>query len=367
MKTSILSPVLTLVLMLSVPSLTQAQSGWKAHDMARPHPPVVTPGPRVLPVPPPSDAVVLFDGTDLSQWERFVGGPSTWTVANDYMEVAHRSHEPAPWRVGEGYFEVVPGAGDIRTKAVFGDIQLHIEWAAPVPAEGTGQDRGNSGIFLMGLYEVQVLDSYRNTTYADGQAAAVYGQYPPLVNASLPPGEWQAYDIVFHRPRFNASGGLEAPARVTVLHNGVLVQDDVALWGVTLWLQSLPYRPHADRLPLALQDHGHPVRFRNIWVRELHDRPAPPPADDPPPITLSVDVLDRYTGQYGNWTVSREGETLRMHFFGPLALELEALSQTHFVLKHTAGSVDFALDEQGTPTGLTFDLGGVATEAARSH
>ena len=124
--------------MLSVPSLTQAQSGWKAHDMARPHPPVVTPGPRVLPVPPPSDAVVLFDGTDLSQWGRFVGGPSTWTVANDYMEVAHRSHEPAPWRVGEGYFEVVPGAGDIRTKAVFGDIQLHIEWAAPVPAAETG-------------------------------------------------------------------------------------------------------------------------------------------------------------------------------------------------------------------------------------
>lgn len=345
-----------------------AQSAWKAHDMTRPRPPVVTPAPQALPVPPPSDAVVLFDGTDLSEWERFVGGPGTWTVANDYMEVARRSHKPAPWRVGDGFFEVVPGSGDIRTKAVFGDIQLHVEWATPAPAEGHGQDRGNSGIFLMGLYEVQVLDSYENETYADGQAAAVYGQYPPLANASLPPGQWQAYDIVFRRPRFNPSGGLLSPARITVFHNGVLVQDDVELWGVTLWLQSLPYRPHADRLPIALQDHGHPVRFRNIWVRELPDRPGPPPAPPAPePVTLSSEILDRYVGTYGAWSVTREGDALRMHFFGPLALELVPRSETRFDLRHTAGTVDFTLDDAGQVTGLTFHLGGEDRPATRTR
>ena len=163
----------------------------------------------------------------------------------------------------------VSGTGSIHTTRAFGDCQLHVEWASPVGETGTGQDNGNSGVYLMGLYEVQVLNSYQNVTYADGQAAAIYGQYPPLVNASRPPGEWQTYDIVFHRPRFDSQGRVVSPARMTVFHNGILVQDDVALSGPTAHMTRPPYKAQADRLPLALQDHQHKVRFRDIWVREL--------------------------------------------------------------------------------------------------
>jgi hypothetical protein len=197
--------------------------------------------------------MVLFDGTDLSKWQMERGGPPLW-------------------KVQDGYFEVVPKSGELVTTQAFGDCQLHLEWATPAPPTGTGQSRGNSGVFLMGLYEVQVLDSYQNTTYADGQAAAVYGQYPPLVNASRAPGEWQTYDIVFHRPRFEKSGKLLSPARLTVFHNGVLVQDNVTLTGPTAHKKRPPYTAHPDKLPLRLQDHGDPVRYRNIWVRELVER-----------------------------------------------------------------------------------------------
>lgn len=221
---------------------------WPIHSMSRPQPPVVTPAPGAF-AAPPSDAIVLFDGRDLAAW-RSDSGVARWTVR-------------------DGYFEVKPGTGSLSTARAFGDCQLHVEWAAPTPPRGEGQERGNSGVFLMGLYEVQVLDSYHSTTYPDGQAAAVYGQYPPLVNASRPPGEWQAYDIIFHRPRFDAHGTLVSPARMTVLHNGVLVQDDVVLTGPTAHQHRPPYRAHPDRLPLELQDHGNPVRFRNVWVREL--------------------------------------------------------------------------------------------------
>jgi hypothetical protein len=148
-------------------------------------------------------------------------------------------------------------------------VQLHIEWASPTPAEGESQERGNSGVYLMGLYEVQVLDSYDNPTYADGAAASLFGQYPPLVNASRKPGEWQTYDIVFDAPKFKSDGSLERPAVVTVFHNGVLVQDHVVLTGPTAYLERPPYKAHADKLPLMLQDHGHRVRYRNVWVREL--------------------------------------------------------------------------------------------------
>ena len=168
-----------------------------------------------------------------------------------------------------GVAEVVPGTGGIQTKQSFGDVQLHVEWAAPSEVEGEGQERGNSGVFLMGRYEVQVLDSYNNTTYADGQAAALYGQYPPLVNASRPPGEWQTYDIIFRRPHFDANGNMVKPARVTVFHNGVLVQDNVELTGATAHYDRPPYEAHPDALPIQLQDHSDLVRFRNIWLREL--------------------------------------------------------------------------------------------------
>ena len=236
---------------LAFPAGAQVSTHWPIHSLDRPQPPVVAPGPTARPDAPPADAIVLFDGNDLSQWESDSG--------------------PARWKVDSGFIEVVPGTGSMHTKRGFGDCQLHIEWMTPVPPHGEGQERGNSGVFLMGRYEVQVLDSYGNTTYPDGQAAAVYGQFPPLVNASRPPGVWQTYDIVFHRPRFNAKGKVLQPARFTVLHNGVLVQDNVMLSGPTAHQQRPPYSAHADELPLALQDHGNPVRYRNIWVRTLAD------------------------------------------------------------------------------------------------
>jgi hypothetical protein len=229
-------------------------SPWKPNDRNRPLPPVITPGiagTQTHAGVPPSDATILFNGKDLSNWESIKGGPAKWTA-------------------GDGYFMVVGGTGDIQTKNRFGDCQLHVEWAAPNPPHGRDQDRGNSGIFLGGLYEIQVLDSYQNVTYADGEAAAVYGQYPPLVNASLKPGEWQVYDIVFHVARFDGKGKLTRRPTVTILHNGVLVQDHVEIKGQNADHTTQPYPPTAEKLPLRLQDHHHPVRFRNIWVRELN-------------------------------------------------------------------------------------------------
>src|SRR5688572_3229887 len=195
-----------------------ASGGWPMHATNRPQPKVVTPGPAGPPVPPPSDAVVLFDGRSLANWR-----------ANDTAN----ANLPARWRVQDGYMEVVRGTGSIRTAQEFSDAHLHVEWAAPTPARGSSQNRGNSGVFLMTRYEVQVLDSYENVTYPDGQAGAIYGQYPPLVNASRPPGEWQMYDIIFRAPRFDARGLVMTPARMTVFHNGILVQDNVTLLGPT--------------------------------------------------------------------------------------------------------------------------------------
>jgi len=231
----------------------QSVGDWQIHDRNRPHPPVVAPGTASTQEKAgqvPADAVVLFDGKDLSKWESSKGGP-------------------AAWKVQDGYFEVVAQTGGIQSKQGFGDCQIHVEWMAPDPPHGQDQDRGNSGVFPMGLYEIQVLDSYNNVTYADGQASAVYGQYPPLVNAARPPGQWQTYDIIFRRPRFDTDGKLLKPARVTVLHNGILTQDNVELTGPTTHKARPPYKAHPDKLSLALQDHAHPVRFRNVWVREL--------------------------------------------------------------------------------------------------
>jgi hypothetical protein len=224
---------------------TTQKHRWAVHDKSRPLPPVIVPG--ELPSQPPSDAIVLFDGYDLSQW------------------VSTKGDGPAQWKVENGYMEVVKKSGSLRTKRSFGDCQLHIEWATPTQTGGSSQKRGNSGIYLMGKYEVQVLDSYNNVTYADGQAAAVYGQNPPMVNACRPPGQWQTYDIIFRKPDFKSL----KPATITVLHNGVLVQDHWVIKGTTAHKARAKYTPHEDKLPIALQNHGDPVRYRNIWIREL--------------------------------------------------------------------------------------------------
>ncbi|HKV70488.1 MAG TPA: DUF1080 domain-containing protein [Gemmatimonadales bacterium] len=228
-----------------------AQGKWPPNSMDRPRPPVVTVGPAPAPAPPPSDAIVLFDGKDLTGW------------ASD------NDSGPAQWAVKNGYMQVVPGKGGIHTTRAFGDVQLHIEWSPPTPPKGESQERGNSGVFLMSHYEVQVLDIYHNITYADGEAGAVYGQTPPLVNPARPPGQWQVYDIIFHRPHFDASGNVTQDARVTVFFNGVLVQDNTDITGWTVHGAVAKYQPHADAMPLALQDHQNAVRYRNIWVREL--------------------------------------------------------------------------------------------------
>ncbi len=220
---------------------------WRVHDSRRPHPPVVTPGTSFG--APPSDAVVLFDGTDLSRWRSARGGPARWRVVN-------------------GYMEVVPLTGDIVTVEEFGDCQLHIEWCIPEGVRGGGQGRGNSGIFLMGRYEVQVLDSHNNPTYADGMAAAIYGQFPPLVNASRPPGEWQVYDIIWIAPRFEGDK-LVRPGYLTLIHNGVVVHYHTPVLGTTGHRRLPTYRPHPPVGPLRLQDHGFPIRYRNIWYRPL--------------------------------------------------------------------------------------------------
>ena len=224
---------------------------WRIHDIARPHPRVITPG--ATPGAAPSDASVLFDGKDLSKWVHSRNGQLS----------------DAKWPVKEGYFETGAGSGSIVTRETFGDVQLHLEFATPSPGRGASQDRGNSGVIFMGRYEVQVLDSFENVTYADGQAAAIYGEYPPLVNAARRPGEWQTYDIVFEAPKFNGTM-VVSPAYVTVIWNGVLVQHRRPIMGSTSATTTVhQYAPHDPELPLTLQDHSHPVRYRNIWIRRL--------------------------------------------------------------------------------------------------
>ena len=226
-------------------------SKWRVHDADRPEPRTVKPGTESSQAEagkPPEDAVVLFDGKDISEWRG--------------------RKETAEWKV-EGGAMIVNGTGDIRSKDEFGSCQLHVEWMAPAEKKGKGQGRGNSGVFFFGRYEVQVLDSYENRTYSDGQAASLYGQKPPDVNACRPAGQWQSYDIVFTAPKFDDKGKLVSPAYVTVFHNGVLVQYHQKLLGPTAH-RSLPqYKPHGAKGPIKLQDHGNPVRYRNIWVREL--------------------------------------------------------------------------------------------------
>jgi hypothetical protein len=227
---------------------------WHVHDGERPQPPVVTPGTELG--QPPSDASVLFDGKDLSKWN-CAGKIAYWKVEDGAMVAPTRGN---------------PGSdGKISSNEEFGDCQIHVEFATPNPPKGQGQGRGNSGVLIMGRYEFQVLDSFENPTYPDGQASAIYGQYPPQVNASRKPGEWQSYDIIFTAPKFNKDGTLESPAYITGFHNGVLTQNHKALMGPMSHQTLTKYSPHGPKGPLSFQEHGNPVRYRNIWVRAIKD------------------------------------------------------------------------------------------------
>ncbi len=228
----------------------RSEPQWRASatEWYHPEPPVVTPG-EGAGTKPPSDAIILFDGTDFSAWEGRGGEEVQWKIIGDAMVVE-------------------PKTGNITTKEVFGDCQLHIEWRTPAVIEGDGQNRGNSGVFLQTHYEVQILDSYNNPTYVNGQAGSIYKQKAPKVNASKPPGEWQVFEILWRAPKFGTDGILEAPARITVVHNGVLIHDNYELKGHTPHVGLPRYVPHG-RLPIMLQDHGTPNEFRNIWIRNL--------------------------------------------------------------------------------------------------
>ena len=255
------SAILAALIGLMVSSAALAQDKPEDTEVWAPTPAKVTPATTVGEAP--SDAIMLFDGDDLDQW------------------VSALDKSPAGWTVAGGVVTVNKARGNIETKRVFQDYQLHLEWRIPADITGTGQARGNSGVFLASTgprdqgYEVQILDSYENATYVNGQAASVYKQHPPLANASRKPGEWQSYDIVWRAPRFGANGALASPATVTVIHNGVLVQDNAVVAGVTVYIGKPAYKAHGAA-PIKLQAHGDPsapISFRNIWVRELAPRP----------------------------------------------------------------------------------------------
>src|SRR5215204_1404437 len=227
-----------------------AQKDPATTEIWKPEPKLVTPGKTNSDAP--SDAIILFNGTSASEWKHMNGDEAKWTVADNALTVK-------------------PSTGNIQTKKEFGDCQLHIEWRIDKNVKGEGQDRGNSGIFLMGRYELQVLDNYNNInkTYVNGQAGSLYKQTPPLVNVCKAPGEWQTYDIVFTAPRFSDNGSVISPARITVIQNGVLVQNNTTLWGNTVYIGSPTYEKHAAKESIKLQDHSHLTSFRNIWIREL--------------------------------------------------------------------------------------------------
>ncbi|MBZ5580833.1 MAG: DUF1080 domain-containing protein [Acidobacteriia bacterium] len=227
---------------------------WHVHDPDRPHPKQITPA--AAPGGAPSDAMVLFDGKDLSKWCHRGRGANRNAVVD------------AAWKVGDGWFEVTPGNGDLLTREKFGDVQLHVEWTSPVPVTGNSQGRGNSGVLLMTRYEIQVLDMWDNVTYADGGAGGIYGQWPPLVTPARRAGEWNAYDIVFEAPKFDGEK-LSKPAYFTVFYNGVVVHNRKESFGPMVYRQAAHYTPHPPEDSLMLQYHNNPVRYRNIWIRRL--------------------------------------------------------------------------------------------------
>jgi len=290
---------------------------WHVHDSRRPSPVAVQ---SFGCGKAPSDAIVLFDGSEASlfAWQSDGGA--------------------AKWKIEQG--ALVAGGGNLSTRGAWGDCQLHVEWAAPTPPQSDSQGRGNSGVFFgFGRYEVQVLDSYNNKTYADGSAASVYGQYPPLVNVALAPGQWQTYDIVWTAPRFDAEGKLASKARLTVLHNGVVVQNNVELTGPTGWVGRVPYPTHPERMPIAFQDHGNPVRYRNVWVRELGN----PRQKE---FMLPDAVLDSYAGEYNKGKFTRLPDGLLSIDLGGVDTVLHAGSPTRFYALTTDVQVEFDAEKK---------------------
>jgi len=244
-----LGATIAVFLIYTFPTIAQERKGDPAlTENWTPEPKLVTPGKTASEAP--SDAIILFNGKEANSWKG-------------------KNNQPVSWKIENGILTVSAGSGEITTKEGFGDCQLHIEWRTPAEVKGNGQGRGNSGIFLMNKYELQVLDSYNNRTYSNGQAGSIYKQHMPLVNASRPPGEWQSYDVIFTAPRFKSDSSVQSPARITVLHNGVLVQNNTVLWGGTQYIGLPAYEMHGNKEPISLQDHGNPTSFRNIWIRRL--------------------------------------------------------------------------------------------------
>lgn len=324
----------------------KAMHGWRVHDMKRPQPPIIDPGTsstQEAAGKAPSDAIILFDGNDLSKWERARGGPVKWLVK-------------------DGYAEVIPGTGDIRTLKSFGDCQLHLEWRVTEQLLGDGHDSGNSGVILMSKYEIQVFDSYRTKLYADGAAGAIYGEFPPDVDACIAPGKWQTYDIIFHPPHFDSNGSLIKPALITILFNGVLVQDNTEILGPTRWMSESPYEAHPDKLPLTLQDHNNPVRFRNIWIRPLPQGPQDLGPEIPKGITLSDVVLEHYAGSYGKGmsvTIEHRDGKLMARIASLPFFELVSISENELIGKRVDSRFVIDRDETGNIKGLTWYHSGV--------
>lgn len=336
--------ILGAIVLLAASVRAAPDPNWLGHDRERPLPPVVAPGTfssQDQPGVPPSDATVLFDGKDNSHWVAMDGSPTKWVVR-------------------DGALECVPGSGYVRTLQSFGDCQFHVEWATPTPVHGDSQGRGNSGVFFgYNRYEIQVLDSHENKTYADGSAASIYGQYPPLVNASRAPGEWQTYDIIWTAPRFDDEGALVSKAYVTVIHNGVLVQNHVEFTGADPWIGRPAYHAHPERLPIAFQDHGNPVRYRNIWVRELGSHRHKE-------FMLPDALLDTYAGDYPRGDsdtikVRRLPDGLLSMTVGGSEVVMHASSPTHFYALTTDVQCDF--DRTGPVTKLAFTVGEDAEHA----
>lgn len=313
----------------------QLATGWKAHDKTRPQPKVVDPGEAMPSAAVPSDAIVLFDGKDLSNWTGPNGKKPKWVVKDGVMECVKRS-------------------GYVYSKEKFSDCQLHVEWASPANVKGNGQGRGNSGVFLPGGYEVQVLDSFENETYSDGGAASIYGQFPPMVNASRGPGQWQTYDIILRMAKFDKDKKLVSPAMITVLHNGVVVQHGTKPLGPTSWVLHKDENANNTEGAIGLQDHGNPVRYRNIWIRKLDA--AATKGTYPESRSFTADETKKFVGKYkGGQEVSVIDGKMHLKTVGQ-QMEMAAYKDGTFGLLKTAGTISFTTDDDGNVTALKMKL-----------